>query len=664
MGRLIIPDDGNGGSPVIINTEPPIPYLWTVANPGTQGFSQLKVSDGSLVRRVQPGLEYSNNEGSLLYDGKGNVWAARRLPGTDSIIKLDSTTGARLGGMDKGTNSGGNNCVQIVFDGTNYWYHTNENDAPNLHCIDVNLGSVRHLAIKPGYRIDTILYDGVGNIWVFMYTTLVKIRASDGANLGEVTPPSWSYGASYPKVSDKTSIWVFYYDWNGGGGNIRFYLRKVRISDFAVTSYGPYQGGPIAGPMAWDGTNLWIVEVPNSDYGDCRLSKIRMEDMSRVGRYVLADPASGVFFDGTNLWLRSGASGGRMRKMTTRGVTLGDYPGIDQIGATFAVAFTDIVMPGDWTQKLEYFWVSNYESPGGLTQIRASDGAYIQRVKTPTVYDHVLYDGTNIWAISCAAAADNLIKIDPISGTVLGSWNKGLSTAWGGRILAFDGTNYWYSVNGTGGGYPYTNQLKCVDANFNLIRSVKVGDGYNAPISILYDGAGNIWSRETSGSYGLYKFRASDGAAQGSVTLSDGGSPRSWWSDGTYIWHISDNPTRLRKILISDLSVTTYGPFTAAGSPLCGGFSDGTNVWFATSNSGTVYLVKVRVSDGVQQGIYVLPHDPRAVRFNGTHLWMVHSGDVDKWTFADPPVLVGTYGSPNISGAQDGAFTDFVLPWP
>jgi len=221
-------------------------------------------------------------------------------------------------------------------------------------------------------------------------------------------------------------------------------------------------------------------------------------------------------------------------------------------------------------------------------------------------------------------------------------------------------------VNGTGGGYPYTDQLKCVDGSFNPIRSVKVGDGYNAPISILYDGVGNIWSRETSGSYGLHKFRISDGAAQGSVVLSDGGYPRSWWSDRTNIWLINGNPTSLRKIAISNLTVTTYGLFT--GAPMCGGFSDGTNVWFVTYATPNTYLLKVRASDGVQQGIYTLnssSETPRSIRSNGTHIWATYSGQAEKWTLASPPVKVGTYGGiNNIQGAQDSAFTNIVLPYP
>jgi len=328
--------------PVIALPATPPPYLWMTNSPtSNHGFSQLLVSSGALTRQVQPGLNYNDYGCSLLNDGKGNVWGSYYAQGTDTIIKLDAVTGARLGGMDRGASAGGQ-AGQIAFDGINYWYSTNVTGS-QLRCIDINLSPVRSVSLPSG--ASNIIYDGVGNIWVSSYTYLVKVRVSDGAVLGSVEP-DYSYG-SYPLVSDKTNIWVVKYNWNGGGVNVSYYVRKVRISDFAVTTYGSYQGGPQQGQAAWDGTYLWLTANMDTDHsGWVRLDKIRLSDMVRVDRYTVPDSSSGVFFDGTNLWLKWST---RFRKMTTGGATIGDYPGADQSGGgAWLPAFTNIVMPGDW----------------------------------------------------------------------------------------------------------------------------------------------------------------------------------------------------------------------------------------------------------------------------------------------------------------------------
>jgi hypothetical protein len=312
----------------------PPPYLWTVNNPVNEGFSQLLVSDGSLVRQVQPGLVYSSGEGSLLNDGKGNVWAARRLAGTDSIIKLNAITGARLGGMDRTLDAWGNQKPQLAFDGTNYWYTTF--DYPNLRCIDINLSPVRTVQPKPGYRVNAVVYDGVGNIWASYYDYLGKIRASDGAVLGEVEFDFWYDNAAFT-LSDKTSIWVV----RISGGS--YWLKAVRISDFAITTYGPYTGSISTAVPGWDGTHLWVLETQS---GTGYLDKIRASDGVLVGHYTLPrNTGQGVYFDGIDLWIVNGGAGGRLLKITTGGITIGEYPSGAECGPTFAVAFTDIVLP-------------------------------------------------------------------------------------------------------------------------------------------------------------------------------------------------------------------------------------------------------------------------------------------------------------------------------
>ena len=306
-----------------------------------------------------------------------------------------------------------------------------------------------------------------------------------------------------------------------------------------------------------------------------------------------------------------------------------------------------------------YAWIPNASGSGGLTQIRVGDGAYVNRVLTGTPYHFTLYDGTYVWA-SGAGTTNAIAKINPTTGATIGTWTKAAGR--NGMGIAFDGTNYWYIVDGA------SDQLLCVDGNFNPIRSVTVGGG--SPTDVIYDGAGNLWVTGNTG-YNIYKVRASDGVVLGNVGVNFVNA-RSIWSDKTNVWVAvtrsgdGSTPADLKKIRISDMNVTTYSGFTGAGAN--GGFWDGIYVWFITDNAYGNLLYKVRASDGVQVGSWTLTNDgnfAHCVRSNVSHMWAPgHNYRVRKYTMADPPVVVGDYPSSGVDGPRDIAFTNIVLPYP
>ena len=309
-----------------------------------------------------------------------------------------------------------------------------------------------------------------------------------------------------------------------------------------------------------------------------------------------------------------------------------------------------------------YLWTSNTIGTGGLTQVLVSDGSYVNRVQTGVKFRFALYDGTYVWGIS---EGDNppfiIVKLDPVTGAQVGYYAKD-RTYNDGMLMAFDGTNIWYSVDN------YPNVI-CVDSNFNYIRGVNAGAAWPPPNDVIYDGAGNIWA--LSPNYIVYKFRASDGAGLGSYDTG-GAYRRSMWTDKTYVWlvrSVGGVSTTLIRIRITDLAVTLYPGFPGGGSQF-GGFTDGVgNVYFITSTGGSnCALHKVRASDGVELSAWTLTVDamPNCIRFNGTRIWGPGggTGKIREWTFADPPVYVGDYPASGTQTPFDCAFTNIVLPWP
>ena len=332
--------------PVIMLPLTPPPTIW-LSNGGTsKGFTQLLVSDGSYVQSVQLGLDYANGEGGLLFDGT-YVWGVRRLKGTDSIVKFHPVTGARLGGMSKGS-SYRNAALNMAFDGTNYWYNERANTSdvfdPRIYCIDVNLNPIRNITLGGAAVADTMIYDGVGNIWVGSSNTLYKVRASDGAGLGTVALDIDLSINSLSIATDKVAIWTIKNDWNGG--NQRYYIRRTLISDRSLTSYGPFTGQVPNRNIAWDGTYFYMVR--SNPAGTVKyVEKLRVSDVTVVASYALSNNTGyGVHFDGTNLWVQSAGIFGKIVKMTTSGAIIGEYPNVsDVISLTSMWAFTNIVLP-------------------------------------------------------------------------------------------------------------------------------------------------------------------------------------------------------------------------------------------------------------------------------------------------------------------------------
>jgi hypothetical protein len=93
-----------------------------------------------------------------------------------------------------------------------------------------------------------IAFDGA-SIWVanFGSNSVTKLRASDGANLGNFAVGTNPFGIAF----DGASIWVANY----GSNNVT----KLRASDGA--SLGTYTVGSFPRGLAFDGANIWVTNA-------------------------------------------------------------------------------------------------------------------------------------------------------------------------------------------------------------------------------------------------------------------------------------------------------------------------------------------------------------------------------------------------------------------
>ena len=87
-------------------------------------------------------------------------------------------------------------------------------------------------------------------------------------------------------------------------------------------------------------------------------------------------------------------------------------------------------------------WVVNFL--GGMTKLRASDGADLGSFYVGSSPYAVAFDGANIWVTSIFS--DNVMKLRASDGTSMGTFPTGT----GPYGVAFDGANIWVTNNGSG----------------------------------------------------------------------------------------------------------------------------------------------------------------------------------------------------------------------
>jgi YVTN family beta-propeller protein len=209
-----------------------------------------------------------------------------------------------------------------------------------------------------------VAFDGA-NIWVTNAGAnfVTKLRASDGANLGNFGAGSASLGLAF----DGANIWVA----NQGSNTVT----KLRASDGA--NLGNFSLGNAPFGVAFDGANIWV-----ANQGSNTVTKLRASDGANLGNFSVGRQPFGLAFDGANIWVANQGSNTVTKLRASNGANLGNF---SVGGQPFGLAFDGANI-----------WVANQGSDT-VTKLRASDGANLGNFSVGSRPTGVAFDGANIW---------------------------------------------------------------------------------------------------------------------------------------------------------------------------------------------------------------------------------------------------------------------------
>jgi hypothetical protein len=259
-----------------------------------------------------------------------------------------------------------------------------------------------------------IAFDGA-NMWVVsgqqLFSSVTKLRASDGANLG-----TFNAGTERPIciIFDGANMWI-----SNGEDSV---LRKIRTSDGVTVGVFPACCSPKN--MAFDGANIWVTQGSHS------VTKLRANDGANLGTFSVGSATSspsGIAFDGANIWVTTIGDNTVIKLRASDGATLG----------TFSVGGRPGKIAFDGTNM----WILS-DLSHTVTKLRASDGANLGAFVFPSAQLRDLaFDGANIWVTSIGS----VMKLRASDGANLGTF----SVPGGVGGIAFDGANIWVASGTT-----------------------------------------------------------------------------------------------------------------------------------------------------------------------------------------------------------------------
>jgi len=201
-----------------------------VVNDAGNSVSKLRTSDGSCFFNPCT-LAVGSFPSGIVFDGQ-YMWITNTGDGT--LTRLEPSTGQTLGG---GLFPVGSYPGNIEFDGQNIWVSTNH----DMSVTKLSAGGGALLAtIQLNAHPGPIVFDGV-NVWVGTGTNIVKIRPSDNTIVATFDPGFVPLAFLF----DGTNMWVSH----------DAAVSKLRVSDGTIL--GTSNSG--AGPLAFDGVNMWVV---------------------------------------------------------------------------------------------------------------------------------------------------------------------------------------------------------------------------------------------------------------------------------------------------------------------------------------------------------------------------------------------------------------------
>ena len=268
------------------------------------------------------------------------------------------------GAANTGSLPVGNTPTAMTFDGTSIWVaNSGANTVVKLRASD----GKPLVTIDAGNHPHSLAFDGF-NIWVANDDSVMKLRASDGANVGTFFANlGFSFGDI---VFDGDIIWV-------GHEPIGAYGLNPTDGSLIDSSYS----GPQPRGMAFDGTYLWMATSTGN-----RVAQIYTAYPPGYS-YLLADyPVGtapvGVAFDGTNIWVTNSGDNTVSELRTSDGANLGTFPvGNNPQGIVFDGVNLWVVNQGD----------------NNVSKLRPSDGTVVGVFAVGASPQGIVFDGANVW---------------------------------------------------------------------------------------------------------------------------------------------------------------------------------------------------------------------------------------------------------------------------
>ena len=264
------------------------------------------------------------------------------------------------------------------------------------------------------------------------------------------------------------------------------------------TNFDSSIGGYLYG-AGFDGQNLWLSAASG-------IVKMRPTDGAILGTYANAPGSAnvrGFAFDGVNMWTANSSSNISKRRASD-GADLGEFdtysnPKFVLFDSTNIIAITEVA--SNWV--LRYF--------------RPSDGHLLRQTPISFQPTSAYFDGSNTWI--CGGQLEKLSS----TGTVLKSFSLGPTAGYG---MTYDGSYLWVAGNNSSTGastvYKVDPRAETIISTFPLSQ--------NGAGAIGFDGE-NIWVATAAG---FVKLRPSDGVVVESITTISG-SPILVF-DGANMW--------------------------------------------------------------------------------------------------------------------------------
>jgi len=596
--------------------------------PTKLGATNCTTVNGSSDNNTHPGCGPQD----LVYDditaGGPYIWTANygdpnlldSYLGTNSIskIKPSNPPATALIGTYLLQDSGsvmGVNPESITFDGTNIW--TANRGIPMSDCTSstpvTSADSVTKFLAADGswlgtYLIETnakprdIVFDGVANVWTANAGTnkVAKINL-DGTVAGiYLTGDS---GTNRVMLDNITTPASGPYIWAANGGSVaKFKLDGTREIKAKLFNRGPV--GITTENTYGSGANQYTYLWTANGYG--RLEKTRSSDGSFIDEFPLqADSATGLAFDGANIWTANYAyfnSRSVSKVRAADGQRIANYNIIPSTWLDY-----------EWLRGIgydgKYIWVLHSLGWGnlGISKLRTSDGTVL--------INHEELSGTNTGETHALAGviSDN----NTAGGPFLWMFTEGGSFNNESKLVRiFDNTT------------PENNTLDNVE-KYGLGLNLQPPAGrQEKPKAMTFDGQ-NLW---------LVNSYDDSCVSSGGSTICDGGFTKCCranlsMSCSTATDCDNNDTSSILKIVPSELNPSDppagkyFTNITATYTPTDIIF-DGKYLWTANNGNGTVskWLPNqdgtVTEVSGSPYPVNINGEKPRLLTFDGTYIWV------------------------------------------